>query len=82
MTQAKSSITLPPAEFRLVKRLRGKLKAKSNVDVVRRSLQLLEAQFDRENLRQAFRNASLRVRQTNATELTELDRLADEGLDA
>ena len=55
---AKSSITLPPAEVKLVRDLKKKLKAKSNVEVVRRGLKLLKEQTDRDLLRKAYESAS------------------------
>ncbi len=82
MTQrVKSSVTLPPEEFRLVKRLRSKLKLKSNVEVVRRGLRLLEDTTERAALREAYRRASADVRAAAGDELAELDALAGEGLD-
>ena len=79
-THTKSSITLPPAELRLVIALKGKLKAKSKVDVVRRGLDLLRRQTERETLREAFRRASHATRAATLAELGELDDLASEGL--
>jgi hypothetical protein len=80
-SHTKSSITLPPAELKLVVALQAKLKAKSKVEVVRRGLQLLKETTDRESLREAFRRASLATRQSTIEELEELDHLAAEGLD-
>ena len=80
-TNAKSSITLPPAEVRLVKDLKKKLKAKSNVEVVRRGLKLLKEQTDRDLLRKAYESASHQVADALRDELDELDHLAGEGLD-
>ena len=59
-SNAKSSITLPPDEVKLVKDLKKKLKAKSNVEVVRRGLKLLKEQTDRDLLRKAYESASHR----------------------
>ena len=80
-SNAKSSITLPPAEVKLVKDLKKKLKAKSNVEVVRRGLKLLKEQTDRDLLRRAYESASHQVADALRDELDELDHLAGEGLD-
>lgn len=78
---ARSSITLPADEVALVERLRRRVGAKTNVAVVRRALRLLEVTTDREQLRQAYRAASLATRGSLAHELAELDHLAAEGMD-
>ena len=75
----KSSITLPPEELKLVLALKKKLKARSNVEVVRRGLRLLEETTERDRLREAYREASLATRAGH--ELDELDSLVAEGLD-
>jgi len=80
-TNTKSSITLPPEELELVRRLQVKLKAKTKVEVVRRGLRLLHEATDRASLRDAYRRASLATRKSLAAELKQLDRLASEGLD-
>jgi hypothetical protein len=77
---AKSSITLPPKELRLVLELKATLGAESNVEVVRRGLRLLEEVTDRERLRESYRSASAATRKSLAKELHELDHLAGEGL--
>ena len=77
----KSCITLPPNEFQMVKKLRKELGAKSNVEVIRRSLKLMAETQDRERLREAFREASMRVRGSEDYRKYELDALVDEGLD-
>lgn len=77
----KSSITLPPAEFRRVRALKSRLKLKSNVEVVRQGLRLLEETTEREALRDAYRTASMATRKHAHTELAELDHLAGESLD-
>jgi hypothetical protein len=79
----KSSITLPPAELKLVTTLQSKLpaKSKSKVEVVRRGLRLLQDLTDRESLREAYRRASQATRAALSHELAELDELASEGLD-
>ena len=61
--------------------LKAKLKAKSNVEVVRRGLRLLKETTDRESLREAYRRASLATRAPLSAELDELDHLASEGVD-
>ena len=80
-SHTKSSITLPPAELKLVVSLQAKLKAKTKVEVVRRGLQMLQDETDRESLRDAYRKASLATRASLADELPELDHLATEGLE-
>jgi Arc/MetJ-type ribon-helix-helix transcriptional regulator len=77
----KSSITLPPAELKLVVSLKARLKAKSKVEVVRRGLRMLEDATDRERLREAYRRASAATRASLSVDLAELDGLASEGLD-
>lgn len=79
-THTKSSITLPPDELKLVVLLKARLKAKSKVEVVRRGLRLLQETTDRENLREAYRRASLDTRSSLRKEIRELDPLASEGL--
>lgn len=78
---AKSSITLPPDELKLVVSLQAKLKAKSKVEVVRRGLRLLQDTTERESLREAYRRASKATRAALSHELAELDGLVSEGLD-
>jgi hypothetical protein len=80
-SNAKSSITLPASEVRAVEKLQRRLGAPTKVAVVRRALRLLEETTDREQLRQGYREASLRTRAINSAELAELDHLAGEGLD-
>ena len=58
-----------------------KLKARSNVEVVRRGLKLLKEQTDRDLLRKAYESASRQVADALRDELDELDHLAGEGLD-
>lgn len=77
---AKSSITLPPQELRLVEHLKKKLAAKSNVEVVRRGLQLLKTSLDRQELRLRYRDASARVVAASRSEMADLDALSAEGL--
>ena len=79
-SNTKSSITLPPAELKLVNALQAKLKAKSKVEVVRRGLLLLKEATERESVRDAYRRASAATR-GSLTDLRELDKLAAEGLD-
>ena len=80
-SNTKSSITLPPREFQVVKSLRARLKLKSNVEVVRTGLRLLQESTEREALKIAFREASAATRKTLLEEMRELDHLASEGLD-
>ena len=80
-SNTKSSITLPPEELKLVLALKARLKAKSNVEVVRRGLRLLKETTDRESLREAYRRASLATRASSSEALSELDPIVSEGLD-
>jgi hypothetical protein len=79
-SHAKSSITLPPEELRIVLALQRKLKARSKVEVVRRGLRLLREATEREELREAYRRASEATRASLSAELRELDHLTSEGL--
>jgi hypothetical protein len=79
-SNAKSSITLPPEELRVVLDLQAKLKARSKVEVVRRGLRLLRDATEREALREAYRHASRATRASLAREMEELDHLSAEGL--
>ena len=76
----KSSITLPVEEVRLVLSLRSRLKLKSNVEVVRRGLRLLQETTERRALREAYRAASLATRTVTKAEIDDLDHLSGEGL--
>ncbi len=80
MPQLKSSITLPPEERKLVERLRKRTRAKSNVEVVRQGLRLLESSLDRKELRARFQMASELIRKTSQEDFAELDALSGEGL--
>lgn len=80
-SNTKSSVTLPAEELELIKALKDRLRLKSNVEVVRRGLQLLKETTDRAALREAYRKASAAVRAANSSDLAELDRLSGEGLD-
>lgn len=78
---AKSSITLPAEELRMVVALQARLKARSKVEVVRRGLRLLRDATEREALREGYRQASRATRASTSSELRELDHLAGEGLE-
>ncbi len=80
-TSAKSSFTLGPAEHAQVRRLRLLIKARSNAEVIRRALSLLEETISREELRRQFREASARVRRSTLEAVEDLDHLAGEGLE-
>ncbi len=80
-SNAKSSITIPRDELRLVRRLKARLRLKSNVDVLRAGLRLLKETSDRDALKEAFRQASQATRGMAAAEAAELDHLAAEGVD-
>jgi Arc/MetJ-type ribon-helix-helix transcriptional regulator len=81
-SNTKSSVTLPKDALDRLLRLRRRLRLSSNVEVVRRGLQLLEEKTEREALREAYAKASLATRAGTREELAELDHLAGEGLDA
>ena len=80
-SNTKSSITLPAHELRLVQSLKARLRLKSNVEVVRKGLQLLQQTTDRAALKAAYRKASLAARTATRAEVDALDHLAGEGLD-
>lgn len=80
-TLKKSSFSLSKEEIPLVIRLKKKLRLKSNTEVVRRALQLLESHVERTALRTRFQEASSLVRKANAEDYEELDLLAEEGLE-
>jgi hypothetical protein len=80
-SNAKSSITLPAEELRLVRSLQTKLKARTKVEVVRRGLRLLSEVTDRQQLRDAYRRASLATRRSLTRELKELEDTLSDGLD-
>ncbi len=77
----KSSFTLAPAEHAQVRRLRRLLKARSNAEVIRRSLTLMEESVSREELRRQFREASQLVRASTLEAIKEWEPLNHEGLD-
>jgi hypothetical protein len=77
----KSSFTLAPAEHAQVRRLRRMLKARSNAEVIRRSLTMLEESLSREELRRQFRDASKLVRASTVEAIKDWEHLNDEGLD-
>jgi len=65
----------------MVLALQSKLKAKSKVEVVRRGLRLLRDVTERDQLREAYRQASRATRASLSHELAHLDHLAAEGLE-
>jgi len=77
----KSSFTLPAEEHARVLRLRRLLNARSNTEVIRRSLRLPEESVSREELRRRFRDAAARVRSSTLEAVRDLDQLTGEGLD-
>lgn len=79
-SNAKSSVTLPPSELKMVEQLMKKLKAKSKVEVIRRGLYLLKETTDRESLRDAYRRASEVTRDSVRLEIEDLSGLDGEGL--
>jgi hypothetical protein len=80
-TTAKSSFTLPPDEHARVLRLKRMLGARSNTDVIRRSLRVLEETVSRDALRARFRDAAKKVRRMTTEELRALDAVSGDGLD-
>ena len=54
---------------------------RTNVEIVRRGLRLLQATTDRAELQDAYRRASKAVRAATRKEVAELDPLSGEGLD-
>lgn len=78
--QKKSSFTLPVPELKLVTRLKTRLHAKSNTEVIRTALYELNKNLDRKALRESFAQASQWVCAANADDVKELDALAAEGL--
>ena len=80
-SNAKSSVTLPAEELRLVQDLKTRLRLRSNVEVIRRGLRLLKDSTDRRLLREAYRKASAATRATTLEEISALDHLSGEGLD-
>jgi hypothetical protein len=80
-TAGKWSVTLSAPEHAQVLRLRRLLKVRSNTEVIRRSLKLLEQAVTREELRRQFREASARVRFSTLETMRGLDELAGEGLE-
>ena len=76
----KSSITLPREELRLVNDLKKRLRARTNVEVVRRGLRLLKETTDREALRESYASAARAVQKTTKIEIDGLDSLTSEGL--
>lgn len=79
-SNAKSSITLPANELKLVIGLMKKLGAKSKVEVIRKGLELLSERTEREALRQLYKAASKQV-SPSLSDAEELDQLSGEGLD-
>jgi Arc/MetJ-type ribon-helix-helix transcriptional regulator len=79
-TNAKSSVTLPQEEIELVQSLKVRLKLKSNVEVIRRGLRLLQDMTERRALEDAYRAASQATRRSTEEATRELDHLADEGI--
>ncbi len=64
-----------------MKRLKRMLKARSNTEVIRPSLTLLEESLNREALRAQFREAVERVRQSTPEEIKDLEGVVADGLD-
>lgn len=80
-SNAKSSVALQQAELRLVHSLKSRLKLKSNVEVIRRGLRLLQETTERRALKKAYRVASRATQRSTTKEIQDLDHLAGEGID-
>jgi Arc/MetJ-type ribon-helix-helix transcriptional regulator len=80
-SNTKSSVTLPQEELQLVQALKRRLKLKSNVEVIRRGLRLLQETTERSALKEAYRVASRATRRSTKEAIEDLDHLAGEGLD-
>ncbi len=80
-TAVKSSFTLPAEERARVLRLRRILGARSNTDVIRRSLRVLEETVSRDALRARFRDAARKVRRGTLEEIRDLEAVIGDGLD-
>jgi hypothetical protein len=76
----KSSVTLPRDTVALIEKLQKRFNLKTKVDVVRRGLQLLDESSERILLREKYREAAYKVRETTRIEIEELDHLSTEGL--
>jgi Arc/MetJ-type ribon-helix-helix transcriptional regulator len=80
-SNTKSSVTLPRDELELVQSLKSRLKLKSNVEVIRRGLRLLQETTERQALKAAYREASRATLRSTREAIEALDHLVDEGLD-
>ena len=79
-SNTKSSVTLSPADLKLVLALQARLKARSKIEVLRRGLRMLDEKTNRAWIREAYRSASLATRRSLTKDLKELDPLAGERL--
>ena len=80
-SNTKSSITLPLNELKLVLTLQKQLRAKSKVEVIRRGLEKLKEEVDRNLLMKLYQQASEATRESTKKEIAELDHLTSEGLE-
>jgi carbamoylphosphate synthase large subunit len=80
MKNEKSSITLPKEELKLVISLKKKLKAKSNVEVIRQALKALYETLDKNELLKAYHKASVSTQKFYQEEMAVFDSLVDEGI--
>ena len=76
----KSSVTLPRDTVVLIEKLQKRFNLKTKVDVVRKGLQLLDESSERNLLRESYREAAYKVRESTQMEIGELDHLSSEGL--
>jgi hypothetical protein len=74
----RSRITLSSKDVRLVGALRMRLGLASDLEVVRRALQLLQ---ERGSLQEAYRQASRAARRSTQEAIRDLHPLDDEGID-
>ena len=77
----KSSITLPPRELEVVKKLKRQMQAKTYVEVIRTGLILLEDSMDRKALKENYRLAADRLRLSTLDEIADLEALGQDGLE-
>ncbi|MEO7454415.1 MAG: ribbon-helix-helix protein, CopG family [Fimbriimonadales bacterium] len=80
-SNTKSSVTLPEEAVALIEKLQRRLEIPSKVEVVRRALRLLDESSERIALRERYREAAYRVRESAEEAIHDYDHLASEGLD-
>lgn len=80
-TKVKSSVTLMPTEIDEIHSLMEQVGATSKVEVIRKGLKLLRESVDRESMREQFKLAAEKVKNSTSQELEDLDDLSNEGLE-